>query len=230
MTDDKKTLKQSLKDHYQKTQLNNDQLSRLQQLQKSHLSNDKSENTSNQEPAEHQRPSFRSVKLASALFITLLIGFVSGHFLSKQHYQSLQNESAEVTARELSVRDIAEEITSNHRKLKPLEVETNHFEGLINYFSMLDFRPYLSHYFSPSGTLVGGRYCSIGTISAAQIRYRNNKDEITTLFQTEYRPDTFKGIPNIDKGEQAITQYLNGYKVMLWVETGILMASVSSPE
>jgi hypothetical protein len=227
-----KTLKPSLKKHYQQQQLTDTQLAELKKLQEQ-FETPTASNTSSPNSPQGKR---RSFKYAAALALMLSIGFFSGHQLSTYHYseqlndlkaQSLQLKQDDKTA---LFRSIAEEITFNHRKLKPLEIETNQFNDLVNYFSMLDFRPHLPNQFIPEGTLIGGRYCSIGSISAVQIRYKNEENDIATLYQTAYEPSVFSGIPNIEKGEQAVTQYLNGYKVVLWLELGIVMATVSSPQ
>ena len=84
--------------------------------------------------------------------------------------------------------------------------------------------------FNPkNSTLIGGRYCSIEGVTAAQIRYQNEHGEITTLYETAYKPSVFKGIPNVDQGEQPIIQYIDGYKVSLWMEKGLIMAAVTAP-
>ena len=233
---DKDTLKQALKAHYQKNQLSDRQLAGLKKLQQNYQpepDNDDQQPSQVSADQDNKRP----LKLAAALFVTLLVGFLSGHFLSSYHYEKLMTE-ANIQAQHTGspyntnslIRDIAEEITFNHRKLKPLEIETNRFEDLVKYFSMLDFRPYLSSNFTTDGQLIGGRYCSIGSVSAVQFRFENDKGEITTLYQTAYSSDSFKGLPDLEKGEDAVVQYLNGYQVALWVEMGIVMASVTSPE
>ncbi|GLQ32914.1 hypothetical protein [Litoribrevibacter albus] len=231
---EKKTLKEALKAHYQQTQLSEEQRSGLNHLQRSYQPEQPVDKSSQRSDDQGKK---RAFGLAAALFGTLIIGFVSGHLLSKYQYQkqlqTLEQHTSEVASvyntNDL-VRDIAEEIIFNHRKLKPLEIKTDRFEELVKYFSMLDFRPYLSHYFTPNGQLIGGRYCSIGSLNAVQIRYKNQQDEVTTLYQTAYSPETFSGLPDIEKGEQAITHYLNGYQVTLWVEMGIVMATVTSPD
>ncbi|MFC3152688.1 hypothetical protein ACFOEK_16750 [Litoribrevibacter euphylliae] len=232
---EKKTLKQALKAHYQQIKLDDEQRTGLDHLQRSYQP--KQETADSPSPAPEEKGSRRSLSLAIGLFSVLLVGFVSGHLLSKYHYQKQLTEHDQQVTHNTTVyntnqliRDIAEEITFNHRKLKPLELKTNHFEELVSYFDMLDFRPYHSHLFKPQGTLIGGRYCSIGTVSAVQIRYQTEQGDVTTLFQTTYNPEHFKGLPNIEAGDQPVTQYLNGYKVTLWIEMGIVMASVSSPD
>lgn len=231
---DKKTLKQALKAHYQQTKLDEEQLAGLKHLQRSYQPE---ETADSPPPAVEEKGKKRALSLAATLLAVLLIGFISGHLLSKYHYQKqlavieqqVIDDKPVYNTNQL-IRDIAEEITFNHRKLKPLEIQTQHFEELVKYFSMLDFRPYPSHHFKPEGTLIGGRYCSIGTLSAVQIRYQNEANEVSTLYQTAYSPENFKGLPDIEQGEQPVIQYLNGYKVTLWIEMGIVMASVSSPD
>lgn len=130
------------------------------------------------------------------------------------------------------ISDIASEVTKNHIKLKPLEVKSNTLQPLRQYFTELDFTPQFSQKFgSLAGIrdLVGGRYCSIQSINAAQLRFKNSDDKASpwsTLYQVEYSPDIFGAIPKIELGETPLVTYSRGLKVSLWVEKELLMVSV----
>lgn len=120
---------------------------------------------------------------------------------------------------------IANEVTHNHFKLKPLEIQSSVLADVSNYFTKLDFKPIPSdllknEYF----TLLGARYCSLQGITAAQIRYQSASGELTTFYEVPYNEEIYSDIPNLDKGEEPLISYSKGIGVKIWVEKGILMA------
>lgn len=125
-------------------------------------------------------------------------------------------------------RDIAEEVAMNHIKMKPLEIETQSMARIERYLAELDFSPINSRQFSlGQDQLLGGRYCSIQGITAAQLRYADNEGRKITLYETPYYPDRLPPLPHIEKGENPIMIYVSGLEITLWVEKGLLMASVA---
>lgn len=124
---------------------------------------------------------------------------------------------------------IAKEVVKNHLKLKPMEVTTSTIGEVRGYFSRLDFLPVESQLLAPAGLqLIGGRYCSIQGITAAQLRMKQG-ESLQTLYQAEYIPDVFGDLPFIDKGEEPLTVYSRGVKVKIWVEKDILFALTEAP-
>ena len=121
---------------------------------------------------------------------------------------------------------IAMEVASNHIKLKPLEIETSSIEGIRDYFKKLDFLPVNSRLVSEAGLeLIGGRYCSLQGITAAQLRLKKpGSDVVQTLYQTEYRKDIFENMPQLEEGEEPVDIYVKGIKIKIWVEKGLLFA------
>ena len=121
---------------------------------------------------------------------------------------------------------IAMEVASNHIKLKPLEIETSSIEGIRDYFKKLDFLPVNSRLVSEAGLeLIGGRYCSLQGITAAQLRVKKpGSDVVQTLYQTEYRKDIFENMPQLEEGEEPVDIYVKGIKIKIWVEKGLLFA------
>ena len=121
---------------------------------------------------------------------------------------------------------IAAEVVTNHLHLKPLEVNTATIDGIQQYFIHLTFKP-ISTVMVPdlSGRLLGGRYCSLQGISAAQLRL-NSKENTTlnTLYETEYRKDIFGKLPDTNKGEVPVTAWSKGIEVRIWVENDVLFA------
>jgi len=127
---------------------------------------------------------------------------------------------------------IAMEVAKNHIKLKPLEVETSTIKGIRDYFKKLDFVPVSSTLVSQSGLeLIGGRYCSLQGITAAQLRVRKpGESDVQTLYQTEYTEDVFKNMPVMEEGEDPVEIFVKGIKVKIWVEKGLLFALTELPD
>lgn len=121
---------------------------------------------------------------------------------------------------------IASEVVTNHLHLKPLDVSTNSMKGIQQYFTRLTFKPVASATLPGlSNKLLGGRYCSLQGITAAQLRLKNQKNgELDTLYQTEYRKDIFGKLPDINKGEKPVYAWAKGIKVKIWVENDVLFA------
>lgn len=125
---------------------------------------------------------------------------------------------------------IAEEVVANHVRLRPLEVESNDFLETSAYFTQLDFNLRPSKVLANKDVeMLGGRYCSIKSQIAAQLRYRDNKGKALTLYQVGYDEGEFGQLPSVDSLETPHVFYVDGFKVMLWTETGLLMASVETP-
>lgn len=121
---------------------------------------------------------------------------------------------------------IGSEVAKNHIKLKPLEVATSQLSELRQYFTELDFSPIASQHVNFSEqTLVGGRYCSIQGITAAQIRLKDkNSGQLQSLYQTIYDRKKFSGIPLLSDKQKPVTVHANGVTVDIWVEKDLLFA------
>ena len=121
---------------------------------------------------------------------------------------------------------IALEVARNHIKLKPLDVETDNMEGIRGYFTDLEFVPVESSLLASADLeLVGGRYCSLQSVPAAQLRivvpYGNRQQ---TLYQAKYHKDIFGPLPVLENGNAPVTVNVNGIMVRIWVEKGLLFA------
>ena len=127
---------------------------------------------------------------------------------------------------------IGNEVAKNHIKLKPLEIETSKIQAIRDYFTQLEFVPVESKIIRlDNKSLLGGRYCSIQGVTAAQLRLKDNKTgDIQSLYQTVYKPDVFKGLPKLEEGEKPITIYSKGLEVDIWVEKGIVFALTREPD
>ena len=124
---------------------------------------------------------------------------------------------------------IALEVARNHIKLKPLDVETNSMDGIRRYFTDLEFVPAENSLLANADLeLLGGRYCSIQSVPAAQLRITSpDGNHLQTLYQTEYRKDIFGPLPVLENGDAPVTVNVKGITVRIWVEKGLLFAHAS---
>ncbi len=157
---------------------------------------------------------YKSISAVAVLMLLVVISFGFREF----HQHQLSAE-------------IASEVSYNHNKLKPMEVSGNNFSQVADYFSELEFSPLQSDYLSAGSlTLIGGRYCSIQGSPAAQLRYLDDNGQLVTLFETNYDSRKFNFLPVHEKGEKPRVIYSRGYKVNMWIEKGLVMASVQKPD
>jgi hypothetical protein len=121
---------------------------------------------------------------------------------------------------------IALEVARNHIKLKPLDVETGTMKGIRRYFTDLEFVPVESSLLASADLeLLGGRYCSVQSIPAAQLRLTTpGSDGLQTLYQAEYRKDILGPLPVLEEGDHPINISVKGVSVRIWVEKGLLFA------
>ena len=191
-------LKQSVREHLQSNTLTDKQLQQLESLSRQAT------------PEIVRRYSIYPLAFAGAVAAFLLAFLLAPMII----------EQGDVRER------IAMEVASNHIKLKPLEIETSNIEGIRDYFKKLDFLPVNSRLVSEAGLeLIGGRYCSLQGITAAQLRVKKpGSDVVQTLYQTEYRKDIFDNMPQLEEGEEPVDIYVKGIKIKIWVEKGLLFA------
>lgn len=120
---------------------------------------------------------------------------------------------------------IADEVARNHLSAKPLEVRTDSLAEVRRYFDKLDFAPVQSERAGTGLALLGGRYCSLRGLSAAQLRMRDVRTGTTeTLYETPYRTEVFGQLPQPAKGEPPIRTHARGVEVTIWVEKGLVFA------
>ena len=121
---------------------------------------------------------------------------------------------------------IAMEVARNQIKLKPLDITTSSFSEVRSYFTDLDFVPTRSSLLTSADfELIGGRYCSIQSVPAAQLRVKLPTSEGTqTLYQTEYRKDVFGPLPVIEDGDVPVAINAKGMRISVWVEKGLLFS------
>ena len=122
---------------------------------------------------------------------------------------------------------IADEVAVNHMKRRPLEVRGSQVDDLQVYFKDLDFRLIQTSFARLSdGSMLGGRYCSIQGVSAAQIRLRADPGTTSTLYQAPYNAELFGELPDIATGQPPLLVQARGMAVEIWVEKGLILALV----
>ncbi|MEL6614291.1 MAG: hypothetical protein AAFQ43_01060 [Bacteroidota bacterium] len=114
----------------------------------------------------------------------------------------------------VSTEAIASEIAMNHTRALDPDVQARSFSDLAADLEGLDFSVV-----QPDGMaiekVVGARYCSLSGEMAAQIRFRDAKNRICTLYQAK-DSDTFE---NVEEG----TFDTGGVRVRVWREGGLVM-------
>lgn len=121
---------------------------------------------------------------------------------------------------------IGSEVAKNHINLKPLEIQTSSIQDIRNFLTELGFSPIESALLK-GGTksLIGGRYCSIQGVTAAQLRLKDSQTgQVQSLYQTVYDPNIFSNLPRLEENQKPITVYSKGLAVDIWVEKGLLFA------
>ncbi len=124
---------------------------------------------------------------------------------------------------------IADEVASNHVKLKPLEVETSRMRKVEAFLTEVDFAPLASRRLAASRMgLTGARYCSVQGVEAAQLRY-TDAGETWSLYQSRYDAKAFGELSELGTADAPRRIHIRGLAVELWVENGLLMALVGPP-
>jgi len=192
----KRNLKNVMHDFVENKSLSDKQLELLVQLQQAGVK-------------KESNVQYRWVAIAAVFFITM------GNIF----YFSMSPELA------LDQR-IGNEVAKNHINLKPLEIQTSSMKAIRGFLVELDFSPVESTLLkSSSKSLIGGRYCSIQGVTAAQLRLRDSETgQIQSLYQTVYDKDVFYDLPLLKENQKPVTVYSKGLAVDIWVEKGILFA------
>lgn len=206
---DKKSIHQHVQNQLEDVRLSEAQLKKLKALQDKYTNDDLSK------ASGFSLPSFSSIYVnglvACVVFLLSFILFAGP--------TDMNTNMAE---------DISLEVVSNHILLKPLEVKTSQMSEIKKSLEELQFTPIVSKVFETShGRLMGGRYCSIKRALAVQLRYETGDGKSSTLYETSYMPEKFSFLPDVDKGEMPLERQLKGLRVRLWVEQGLVLASVT---
>ncbi len=195
-------LKKIMREHIEKKSLSDKQLESLLQLQKSEVED---------QPSKKQS---RWIAVAAVFFVVLGAGNL--------FYFSMSPQSPLFS---LDQR-IGSEVAKNHINLKPLEIQTSSIQEIRHFLTKLDFSP-IESVLLKGGTknLIGGRYCSIQGVIAAQLRLKDSETgQVQSLYQTVYDKKVFSDLPELKENQKPVTVYSKGLAVDIWIEKGLLFA------
>ncbi|MCV6624269.1 MAG: hypothetical protein OIF51_21225 [Cellvibrionaceae bacterium] len=211
-----KSLKSELKDHYQSAKLSEKQLARLSSLQKLNHQ-DKMAEVEPITKLSHVMPFSKRMLPSWALACCFLLAILSFYLIQWRTEEPWPKADA-----------IAAEVVYNHLKQRPLDFVESDFRKLNQSFVQLDFNLQNSALLD-NFIYGGGRYCSLLSIPAAQIRSaKGSQGEYETLYQVDYRESIFGDLPKPLEGESSIVRYHKGVAVEIWVDKGILFAKTHS--
>ncbi len=201
----KEGLKTSIKNRFDAMELDDRQFAGLEKLQ---------DQTTVSSPSYLSRW-FRHTRVMAA---TIFLGFMifGGYHAYRIHSANLLVDA------------IVLEAVNNHLNLKPLEVKNAQLSEVLKYFDMLSFKPVRSSAITgnPGDRLLGGRYCSILGIDAAQIRVQSHDGKISSWYQGMLSPDRLKYIPDVAQGGQPVVRAIKGMQVRLWQQDGVVFVNV----
>lgn len=148
--------------------------------------------------------------LAASLFLVIMLwSGPGGHNLPPQNIQLR----------------IAEEVTTNHTRVKPLDVTSSSIDVVRAQLPLLDFIVQRSSLFLSDGLeLVGGRYCTLQGVIATQLVFRDREGNRVTLYQAAYDRRRFGDLP----GETPVIIDQRGTRISLWTEFGVVFALATS--
>jgi hypothetical protein len=120
---------------------------------------------------------------------------------------------------------IAEEIADHHLEPSSPEVEAPTLDAVLAYFTGLGFRPVATPRLGGAGeTLLGGRYCSIQGVPAAQLRYRTPGGSLVTRYEGTLPPGQLAALPDVGAGGRPFRHLVRGVDVSIWQERGLVFA------
>lgn len=209
MNEMKHSLKQSVREKFESLELDVNRLAKLE----SRIDTSVAQRSSRQ-----GGPRWSSWSTAAAVLILSLGGFF-GNLVYQEHSANALLEA------------IAVEVADNHLKLKPLEVESQSLREVLSYFDHLEFQLLESPRIAGNAgdQLLGGRYCSIQGIDAAQLRVASADGELSTWYEATLPPEKLELIPNIDAGNQPAVFVVKGLRVRIWRERGVVFAEARRP-
>ncbi len=149
-----------------------------------------------------------SAPLRYAAVAMLVIG-VAGVFWAYQSYQQRQHWQA-----------YAQEVAFNHLKGLDSDFQTSNIAELNQKMPKLNFELSLPASIQSNYELLGGRYCSIDNRMASQLKLKNQRDEIVTLYVLKSEPK-----------EQVDRQlWVDSTYIQLWNEDAALYVLASRHE
>ena len=193
---------------------------------------DETESMLASQPAASSKGRKPLVKLVYALAASVFVLVAAFQLYSYTQIQQLFNGASNSVVMTSMSWKIADEVARNHVKMKPLEVRTEQLSQLRDYFTQLDFTPVNSSFLTKANDtdskMLGGRYCSIQGLTAAQIRFSQKDKQPITLYEVQYDPSLYGEQPILEQGDKPTELMVRGVAVSIWVEKGLLMATARS--
>lgn len=201
----KSKFKTVVKEHIKKVSLSEQQLNELQQLIST--TQEKTVESTRKETSKYQWINYAMVASLGILF---------GVFLNQQ--------LGIIPTETNFIQTMAIEVARNHHQVIPMEVKSDSMKQVSEYFNELSFKPIKTSQLDFEKIKIsGGRYCSLNGVTAAQIRLkRSGNPNIQTLYETEYRADFYRSLPNVDKGENPLQLHIEGLDMTAWIENGLV--------
>lgn len=208
-----KPLRELINNRFQQESLSADQFAELQKMIEERREDSDLQQDDSEMPRRNRIPSRQSLMWVVAA--SLLLIFVPLYWFPAENMAE----------------KIAREVAMNHIKMKPLELESQSMEQLAGFFTQLDFNLINSKVFNLNEQqMLGGRYCSIQGITAAQLRYVDEHGRLVTLYETYYEEDLFSSLPNADKGEPPLKLHTKGLQVSIWIEKDLVFVAASTDD
>lgn len=147
-------------------------------------------------------------------------GLVAGLMVMMFSFPTINNSAHDTHQR------IAHEVLTNHLHVKPLDVSTNSIAQVQATMDRLNFNPKLSkHLPSTQATLIGGRYCTLQGVIAAQLKLLMPTGEVITYYEAAYDKSRFGKLPKAENKEQPILVKENGFTMRMWQESDLVMVT-----
>lgn len=123
---------------------------------------------------------------------------------------------------------MADEVAYNHLAASPLDLDSNRLDDLRGAFMSLGFSLLDAQSIEGvPGQLIGGRFCSVASVPAALLRYRDG-DRTHTVYQARFDSERHRGAADIDGGGREVVRHARGVSVCLCNIQGVLVAVASS--
>lgn len=123
-----------------------------------------------------------------------------------------------------NTQSMADEIAWNHRADTPLDLLASNLDELSRLLPDLgfDLRDAQALEGIP-GALVGARHCTVASVPALQLRYRNG-DDLYSVYQARFDRQRHRGAADISAGQAPVIRHANGVTVCLCNFHGVLVA------
>jgi hypothetical protein len=118
---------------------------------------------------------------------------------------------------------LAQEVLTNHLKVKKLDLETSSMTDLRNHFDRLNFSPFNSILLDQSNwRLLGARYCTLQGVIALQYRLLTPEGEMVTYYQALYDDEHFGSLPDAKENQEPYVVNKQGFAMSMWKENGVV--------